>query len=317
MTTLVTGGSGFVGSHLTDALVARGDEVVVVDDLSSGSSDNLAGALEAGAELVVEDVTDEAAIERIFERRRPELVFHLAAQPQVTRSVSDPVFDLRVNVEGTVKLLELARRFETSRIVFASTGGAIYGEGDGLDLPLDEDAECRPGSPYGQSKHCAELYCGLYGRLYGLSTTSLRLANVYGPRQDPNGEAGVVAIFSLAMQSGKTPIVYGDGEQTRDYIYVGDVVDAFLASADSDAVGTYNVGTGVETSVLELGGRLAPLCGLESFDPQMDPPRAGEIQRIAIDSSRAAELGWRARTDLDEGLRRTAASFAPEAEAAR
>jgi UDP-glucose 4-epimerase len=311
MTTLVTGGSGFVGSHLTDALVARGDEVVVVDDLSSGSSDNIAGALEAGAELMVDDIRDEAAMERVFEQRRPELVFHLAAQPQVTRSITDPVLDLRINVEGTVKLLELARRFETPRIVFASTGGAIYGEGEGRELPLDENAECRPFSQYGQSKLCAELYLGLYRRLYGLSTIALRLANVYGPRQDPYGEAGVVAIFSLAMQTGGTPIVYGDGKQTRDYIYVGDVVDAFLAASESETEGPLNVGTEIETSVLELGDRLAPLCGLEGFEPRMDPPRAGEVQRIAIDSSRAAEvMGWRAKVSLDEGLRRTADSFA-------
>jgi UDP-glucose 4-epimerase len=318
MTTLVTGGSGFIGSHLTDALVARGDEVVVVDDLAFGHRENLTGALEAGAELLVDDIRDQAAMERVFMQRRPELVFHLAAQPHVQRSVTDPVLDLRINIEGTLKLLELARRFPPRRIAFASTGGAIYGEGEGRDLPLDEDAECRPFSQYGQSKMCAELYLGLYGRLHGLSTTALRLANVYGPRQDPYGEAGVVAIYSLAMQTGGTPIVYGDGNQTRDLIYVDDVVEAFLAASESDAEGPLNVGTGAETTVLELGERLAPLCGLESFEPRMDPPRPAEIQRIAIDSSRATEtLGWRARTDLDEGLRRTSASFAGEPEAAR
>jgi UDP-glucose 4-epimerase len=316
MRALVTGGGGFIGSHLVDALTARGDEVVVVDNLSTGKRENLTAALEAGAELCTEDITDEEAMGRLLAQADPQVIFHLAAQPSVTRSVSDPVFDLRVNVEGAVKLLELSRIDGPRRIVFASTGGAIYGEGEDRELPLDEDAAMRPTSQYGQSKMAAELYLGLYEQLYGVSSIAMRLANVYGPRQDPYGEAGVVAIYSRAMHAGEQPIVFGTGEQTRDLIYVDDVVRAFIAAADSDAGGVFNVGTGEQTSVLELGERLAPLCDT-SFEPRFEPARPGEIQRISISSAHAAEvLGWQPEVDLDEGLRRTADSFAAEAEAA-
>jgi len=238
-------------------------------------------------------------------------VFHLAAQIDVRRSVSDPVFDLGVNVGGTLNLLEAARQTQARRFVLASTGGAIYGEGSGRQLPLDEQAECRPGAHYGQSKYAAEGYLSLYGRLYGLSAVALRLGNVYGPRQDPLGDAGVVAIFCGVLHGGGTPRVFGDGRQTRDYVYVGDVVEAFLAGAASEAQGIYNIGTAVETSVLELGRLLAGFCERE-FDPQMAPPRPGEVQRIASNSARAAsELGWRrGTTTLEQGLRATAASFA-------
>ncbi len=311
MEALVTGGAGFIGSHLVDALLDRGDHVVVVDDLSTGRRENLDDAVAKGAVLVETDITDAAAVAKAFETGRPEVVFHLAAQIDVRRSVSDPVFDLGVNVGGTLNLLEAARQTQARRFVLASTGGAIYGEGSGRQLPLDEQAECRPGAHYGQSKYAAEGYLSLYGRLYGLSAVALRLGNVYGPRQDPLGEAGVVAIFCGVLLGGGTPRVFGDGRQTRDYVYVGDVVEAFLAGAASEAQGTYNIGTAVETSVLELGRLLAGVCERE-FDPQMAPPRPGEVQRIAIDSARAAsELGWRpGTTTLEQGLRATAASFA-------
>jgi len=310
MEALVTGGAGFIGSHLVDALLDRGDHVVVLDDLSTGRRENLDDAVAKGAVLVETDVTDAAAVADALETGRPEVVFHLAAQIDVRRSMSDPVFDLGVNVGGTLNLLEAARQTQARRFVLASTGGAIYGEGSGRELPLDEQAECRPDAPYGQSKYAAEGYVSLYGRLYGLSAVAMRLGNVYGPRQDPLGEAGVVAIFCGALLGGGTPRVFGDGHQTRDYVYVGDVVEAFLAGAESEAQGTYNIGTAVETSVLELGRLLAGICERE-FDPQMSPPRPGEVQRIAIDSARAAsELGWRSRTTLEQGLRATAASFA-------
>jgi UDP-glucose 4-epimerase len=309
MKALVTGGAGFIGSHLVDALVARGDDVVVVDNLSSGRRENLTGAIGAGAELVESDVTDAAAIADLFAERRPEIAFHLAAQIDVRRSVADPIFDLNVNVAGTLNLIQAALR-AGARFILASTGGAIYGEGEGRDLPLDETAICQPDAPYGQSKYAAEGYTSLYGRLEGLSGTALRLGNVYGPRQDPLGEAGVVAIFCGALLTGATPRVFGDGQQTRDYIYVRDVVEAFIAASASDAHGTYNVGTGVETSVLELGELIGSVCE-RPFEPEMAPPRAGEVQRIAIDSGRAAsELGWRSRTALVDGLRDTASSFA-------
>jgi UDP-glucose 4-epimerase len=316
MRALITGGSGFIGSHLADALIERGDEVAVVDNLSTGRQENLAYAIAKGAELHVEEITDERAMSRVLEEARPEVVYHLAAQPHVTRSVNDPVFDLRSNVEGTLKLLELARGDHPFKIVFASTGGAIYGEGEGRDLPLDEDAECIPASPYAQSKMAGELYLDLYRRLHGVESIALRLANIYGPRQDPYGEAGVIAIFSAALHEGRQPSVFGTGEQTRDYTYVGDVVRAFLAAADSGEAGTYNIGTGVEATVLQLGERLGPLCGTE-FDPKMKPSRPGEVQRISLSPDRAkAALGWTPEVDIDEGLRLTAQSFAPEAKAA-
>ena len=237
MEALVTGGAGFIGSHLVDALLERGDRVVVIDDLSTGRRENLEQALAKGAVLLEAEVTDAAAVTEAFEAHRPEAVFHLAAQIDVRRSVSDPVFDLGVNVAGTLNLLEAARQTEARRFILASTGGAIYGEGAGRPLPLDEQAECRPDAPYGQSKYAAEGYLSLYGRLYGLSAVALRLGNVYGSRQDPLGEAGVVAIFCGALLGGGTPRVFGDGNQTRDYVYVGDVVEAFLAGAASEARG--------------------------------------------------------------------------------
>jgi UDP-glucose 4-epimerase len=309
MRALVTGGAGFIGSHLVDALVARGDDVLVLDDLSTGRRENLAGALERGANLVEADVTDTAAVASAVDRHAPDAIFHLAAQIDVRRSIADPVFDLGVNVAGTLNLLEAARAKGVSRFAFASTGGAIYGEGQGRELPLDEDAERRPDAHYGQSKLAAEGYLALYSRLYGLSTVALRLGNVYGPRQDPHGEAGVVAIFSGALLGDGTPRVFGDGRQTRDYIYVGDVANAFVAAAGSTATGAFNVGTGAETSVLELGELIARHCDAP-FQPQMEPARAGEVQRISIDSARAvAELGWRGEVSLDEGLQRTVDSF--------
>jgi UDP-glucose 4-epimerase len=306
MKCLVTGGAGFIGSNLVDALLARGDEVTVVDDLSTGRRSNLDAALEAGAELVELDIRDADSLAALALAKRPETVFHLAAQIDVRKSLVDPAFDAAVNVGGSANLLEAARGAECGRVVFVSTGGAIYGEGDGQQLPLDETAPIAPLSAYGQSKFAAEGYMALYERLYGVSTIALRLGNVYGPRQDPLGEAGVIAIFCGLLRSGGRPTVYGDGTQTRDYIYVGDVVAAMLAGAASRASGPVNVGTGVETDVLELVGSLAKLGGVESFEPEFAPPRTGEVQRITLDAGRAAvELDWRAGVGLDEGLRLT------------
>jgi len=306
MDCLVTGGAGFIGSNLADALLARGDSVTIADDLSTGRRENLEEALGNGAELVEADVRDRAAIERIAVDREPEAVFHLAAQIDVRKSVADPAFDASINVGGTANVLEAARAAGARRVVFTSTGGAIYGEGEGQQLPLSEDAPLAPEAPYGQSKFAGEGYLSLYERLYGLSSLSLRLGNVYGPRQDPLGEAGVIAIFCGRLRAGERPTVYGDGSQTRDYIYVGDVVKALLAAAGSDATGPLNVGTGVETDVLELVRQLGELGGAESFEPEFAPARSGEVQRISIDASRAArELGWRAETGLAEGLRLT------------
>ncbi|MFI5028167.1 MAG: NAD-dependent epimerase/dehydratase family protein, partial [Solirubrobacterales bacterium] len=216
MDCLVTGGAGFIGSNLVDALLARGDSVTVLDDLSTGRRQNLDGALGGGAELVEADVRDAAAVGATAREAKPEIIFHLAAQIDVRKSVADPAFDAAVNVGGTANLLEAAREAGARRVVFVSTGGAIYGEGEGQQLPLDEDTPIAPLSPYGQSKFAAEGYVALYERLYGLSGVSLRLGNVYGPRQDPLGEAGVIAIFCGRLRAGGRPTVFGDGRQTRD-----------------------------------------------------------------------------------------------------
>jgi UDP-glucose 4-epimerase len=305
MRCMVSGGAGFIGSNLVDALLARGDEVTVVDDLSTGRRQNLDPALEAGARLAELDIRDAAALVELAREAQPESIFHLAAQIDVRRSVADPAFDASINVGGTATMLEAARAAGSSRFVFSSTGGAIYGEGEGQDLPLDEGAPIAPLSPYGQSKYAAEGYLALDERLYGVSGVSLRFGNVYGPRQDPLGEAGVIAIFCGRLEAGERPTVYGDGTQTRDYIYVGDVVAAALAAAESEASGPINIGTGVETDVLELAARLGELAGKE-FEPEFAPARTGEVQRIALDPGRAErELGWRAATGLEEGLRLT------------
>jgi UDP-glucose 4-epimerase len=306
MRCLVTGGAGFIGSNLVDALLARGDEVTVVDNLSTGRLSNLEPGLTAGAELSEMDIRDGEALSRLAAERRPEVIFHLAAQIDVRKSLADPFFDAGVNVGGTANVLEAARASECGRIVSISTGGAIYGEGAGQQLPLPEDAPIAPLSAYGQSKFAAEGYLSLYERLYGLSGVSLRLGNVYGPRQDPLGEAGVIAIFCGLLKEGGRPTVFGDGTQTRDYIYVGDVVSAALAAGESEATGPINIGTGEETDVLQLIEALKGLSGSDSFEPQFAPERTGEVQRITIDATRAErELNWRAEMGLEDGLRIT------------
>jgi UDP-glucose 4-epimerase len=310
MRCFVTGGAGFIGSNLVDALLARGDEVTVLDNLSTGRRSNLDGALAGGAVLVETDVRDAAAVAEAAAVCRPEALFHLAAQIDVRRSIADPAFDAAVNVGGTANVLEAARAVGAKRFVFVSTGGAIYGEGEGKELPLSEDAPVEPLSAYGQSKFAAEGYLALYQRLYGLSGVSLRLGNVYGPRQDPLGEAGVIAIFCGKLRGGGRPTVFGDGDQTRDYIFVGDVVEAALAAATAEVSGALNVGTGRQASVSELVTLLAEIEGSEDFEPQFAPARTGEVQRIAIAPVRAQrELGWSAKVALEEGLRLTLASL--------
>ena len=307
MRALVTGGAGFIGSHLVDALLDRGDEVAVVDDLSTGKRENLAGALARGAELHEVDIRDAPALRDLVAARRPDIVFHLAAQIDVRKSIEDPAWDAGINVGGTINVLEAARRTSVARVVNTSTGGAIYGDVD--VIPSPESTPPRPMAAYGQSKFCAEAYCGWYERLYGLSAVTLRYGNVYGPRQDPLGEAGVIAIFCGRLTSGQRPVIYGDGRQTRDYTYVDDIVEANLAAASHpEAHGVYNVGTGTEASVLEVLGALRRAAGLDAdeFQPEFAPPRLGELQRSALDVSRArVELGFTARATLDEGMRRT------------
>jgi len=306
MKAMVTGGAGFIGSNLVDALLARGDTVTVVDDLSTGRRQNLDSALAGGADLAEADIRDAGALTALARQREPEVIFHLAAQIDVRRSVAEPAFDAGINVGGTANVLDAARAAGVRRLVFTSTGGAVYGEGDGQELPLGEGAPIAPMAPYGQSKFAGEGYLALYRRLYGLSAVALRLGNVYGPRQDPLGEAGVIGIFCGLLLEGGRPTVFGDGTQTRDYIYVDDVVAALLAAAASDAPGPINVGTGIETDVLELIARLGALHDGAGFEPEFAPARTGEVQRIAVDPARAGrELGWRPEVGLADGLRRT------------
>ena len=307
-TVLVTGGAGFIGSHLVDALVARGDRVVVVDDLSSGSVANLTAALAAGATLHELDVTDADGLLALAEREGPGLVVHLAAQIDVRVSVTDPVRDARINIEGTINALDAARAAGAQRMVLASTGGAIYGDAE--RIPTPESAPAHPVSPYGTSKLCAEAYLALYSRLHGLSTVALRFANVYGPRQDALGEAGVVAIFCAAALAGRPVGIFGDGSQTRDYVYVGDVATALVAAASGAATGAINVGTGRETSVLDLAAAMDGAAGRPATPPEHHPARPGEVLRSCLDPALAAEtLGWTPEVALDDGMARTLAAM--------
>jgi UDP-glucose 4-epimerase len=293
MRTLVTGGAGFIGSHVVDALLDDGHEVTVVDDLSTGRRENL----RPGVAVHAVDIVDAAAIRALIEAVRPEAVVHLAAQIGVRRSVEDPAHDVMVNVAGTATVLESARAAGARRFVLASTGGGLYG--DATTLPTPEDAPIEPLAPYGTSKAAAETYLALYERLHGLSTLSLRMANVYGPRQSPLGEGGVVARFCAAVREARSVTVYGDGRQTRDLVYVGDVAAAFAIAVVSDARGALNIGTGEQTSVLEL----AELLGAEA---QFAPARLGEVRYSCLACTRAAEaLGWRAETSLRDGLAHT------------
>jgi UDP-glucose 4-epimerase len=289
---IVTGGAGFIGSHVVDALVARGDEVTVLDNLSTGRRDNV----NEGARLVEADV---AAAAEAFAEARPEICFHLAAQADVRVSLERPDFDAEVNLLGTIHVLEAARG-HGAQVVFASSGGAIYGECEG---PADEDAPLRPLAPYGASKLGAEEYLNTYNRLYETGHVSLRYGNVYGPRQDPHGEAGVIAIFLGRLAHGESLRIFGDGRQTRDYVYVGDVVEATLAAQGH--AGVYNVGNGTEISVLDLAEACQRAAGIP-VETEHEPARPGELQRSVVDPGRARrELGFRASTSLEDGLAAT------------
>jgi len=304
MRAIVTGGAGFIGSNLVDGLVDRGDEVTIVDDLSTGRAENLEQAIERGAKLVVLDIRDAADLDGAFAAARPQVVFHLAAQIDVRKSVADPGWDAQINVGGTINVLRAALAHGVGRVVNSSTGGAIYG--DARTIPSTERTTALPEAPYGQSKLAAEGYIGLFERLHSLNAMTLRYGNVYGPRQDPLGEAGVVAIFCGKLEDGGTPTVYGDGRQTRDFVYVGDVVAANLAAATAGAHGPVNIGTAVETSVLEIVEMLRELGGREDFQPQFAPAREGEIARSALNIARARRLlRWSPAVSMRDGLRMT------------
>jgi UDP-glucose 4-epimerase len=303
MDCVVTGGAGFIGSNLVDALVARGDRVTVIDTLVTGKRENLDDAVTKGARLETVDVRDADAVASVFVAARPELVFHLAAQIDVRHSVQRPADDAQTNVLGTINVLEAGRAHGVRRVVNTSTGGGLYGDAD--VLPTPEDSPIRPLAPYGQSKLCAEGYCALYTRLHGLSTVSLRYGNVYGPRQDVHGEAGVVAIFCGHLIDGTAPTVFGDGGQTRDWVDVADVVRANLLAADSALTGPVNIGHGQETAVLDLVGALDEVSPDRPLpEPKFAPDRPGEVRRSCLDVTRArTELGWEAEVDLRDGLR--------------
>lgn len=304
MDCLVTGGAGFIGSNLVDALVERGDRVAVIDDLSNGKRANLAAALGLGAALHVVDVRDAGAMIDLFRASEPEVVFHLAAQVDVRHSVEHPADDAAVNVLGAINVLEAARIVGVRRVVNSSTGGGLYGEAD--LRPTPEDHPIHPLAPYGQSKLAAEGYFELYHRLHGLSTVSLRYGNVYGPRQDIHGEAGVVAIFTGCLLAGRRPTVFGDGGQTRDWVEVGDVVRANLLASVADVSGPVNVGAGRETSVLELIDALNDVRGEHAaLGGEFAPARLGEVRHSCLDPTLAKrELAWEATVELREGLRR-------------
>jgi UDP-glucose 4-epimerase len=296
MRILVTGGGGFIGSHLTDAFLGRGDEVTVVDDLSAGS----AARLDERTVLHKLSILNAGRLATLVEEISPELICHLAAQIDVRASVLSPADDAQVNVVGTVNVLEAALRVG-ARVLFCSTGGAIYGRD--APIPSLESVLPLPESPYGVAKSCAEQYVGLYNRLYGSRHAVLRLANVYGPRQDAVGEAGVVAIFCSRALAGERPTIYGDGRQTRDYVYVGDVVTAFLAAADTGRPGTWNIGTGIETSVIDLATIIGEATG-RAVNPEFAPQRPGELPRSALAVELARRhLGWSAATRLTDGVR--------------
>jgi UDP-glucose 4-epimerase len=300
---IVTGGAGFIGSHIADGLLARGDRVAVVDNLASGRRERVP----EGAEFHQLDIRDGAGLGGLVDDFRPDAIMHLAAQADVRVSVQDPGLDADVNVRGTIEVLAAARR-AGARVVFSSTGGAIYGEVD--TIPSPESTPCAAMAPYGISKLCGEHYLELENRLYGTGHLTLRYGNVYGPRQDPHGEAGVVAIFFGKLLEGARPGIFGDGLQTRDYVYVGDVVEANLAAlAYAGGEHVFNIGTQQETNVIDLLAACQAAAGSD-LDPEFHDARLGELQRSCLECGRAAsELGWRAQTGIAEGLAATLASL--------
>ncbi|MGK2949659.1 MAG: NAD-dependent epimerase/dehydratase family protein [Acidimicrobiales bacterium] len=304
MRSLVTGGAGFIGSTLVDRLLAEGHSVDVIDDLSSGSLANLAEArADRGHDLKVHQIDiREPGVVDLIARREPEVVFHLAAQADVRVSVARPAFDAEVNVLGSINVMEGARLGGARKVVFASSGGTIYGEPAPSELPVKESHPQQPVSPYGVAKKVVTDYLNAYRELHALEFTSLAMANIYGPRQDPHGEAGVVAIFAGLLLEGKACTIFGDGNQTRDFVYVDDAVDAFVRAADRGSGLLCNIGTGTETSVNELYSAMAAAAGVDA-PAKHAPARPGELARSCLDPGRAAlHLGWEPWTDLSTGV---------------
>jgi UDP-glucose 4-epimerase len=301
-TVLVTGGAGFIGSHLVEQLVQLEFKVLVIDDLSTGKLRNLP----RGVSFYHTDI-NESAIEEIFAREKPSFVFHHAAQISVNKSVKDPIKDCKINITGTIKLIEAARRHGVDKLIFASTGGALYGDPD--VTPCSEDHPIVPLSPYGLSKYACEMYLDLYRRLYRLGFVALRYGNVYGPKQDPHGEAGVVAIFSKAMAEGNPTQIFGDGKQQRDFVYVEDVVNANLRAMQEGIVGSFNIGTGIGSSINDVFGILSTQFNYKRR-PIFAPARPGDVWKISLDYSKSnREMGWKPNVNLLKGLELTAQSF--------
>ncbi|NQW24427.1 MAG: GDP-mannose 4,6-dehydratase [SAR202 cluster bacterium] len=301
-TALVTGGAGFIGSHMVDRLLELDYKVVVMDDLSTGKIKNLNSA----AVFHHTDITKPAMTE-IIQREQPDLVFHMAAQTSVTESTKNPIDDTNANVLGTLRVLEASRRAGVEKIIYSNTGGALYGDPE--TIPCSDDAPITPVSPYGMSKWVAEQYMDFYYRQYRLNYTSLRYGNVYGPRQDPHGEAGVIAIFSRAMLEGKQPSIFGDGTQERDFVSVFDVIDANIEAIDRGDGKAMNIATGEATTVNRIVEILRSITGYK-WDPLHAPQRAGEVYRIALDCTRAAqELDWSPKISLEDGLQITVDYF--------
>ena len=302
MNILVTGGAGFIGSHVVDAYIKDGHSVVVLDDLSMGRKENI----NSKARFIQMDIRSEK-VRDVFRAEQFDIVNHHAAQMDVRKSVEDPLFDASVNVVGTLNLLEHSRQCGVRKFIFASTGGAIYGEQD--YFPADEQHPTRPLSPYGVSKLAIEKYLHYYAEVHGLRYVVLRYANVYGPRQNPQGEAGVVAIFASKMLAGGQPVINGDGKQTRDYIFVEDVVKTNCLALNYDSSGVFNIGTGMETSVNEIFNHMRELTGTK-FMEQHGPPKKGEQQRSVLDSSKAKQtLSWQPSVKLRDGLQQTVDFF--------
>jgi len=297
MKILVTGGAGFIGSHLIDRLITEGHEVMVIDNLSQGKRENV----NPRARFYHLDIRD-SRLEKVFEEEAPEIIYHLAAQVSVTKSVSDPLEDARINIIGSLNILELARRYRIKKFIYASSGGAIYGEPE--YIPVDENHRIAPLSPYGLSKYVVEKYIEVFSHNYGLRYTILRYPNVYGPRQDPHGEAGVVAIFSQQMLAQVTPTIYGDGTKTRDYVYVEDIVEANIRCLNSGDGGTYNLGWGKEVTDYTIFDEVRKALNYQG-EPNYAAKRPGEIDNIALNANKIREsMGWEPKVPLHEGVRR-------------
>jgi len=304
MKILVTGGAGFIASHLVDRLIEKGHEVIVVDNLSTGKKENI--NIKAG--FYNADITNYEELEKVFEKEKPEIIDHHAAQASVTISIKNPVFDAKTNILGTINLLELAKKFNVKKFIYINSGGASYGEP--IEIPMNENHPINPLSPYGISKHTAEHYLQLYHKLYNLTFVALRYANVYGPRQEPGGEAGVISIFTDKLLKNQQPIIFGDGSQLRDYIYIKDVVDSNILIIENQEIKNqeFNVGTGITTSTQEIFDKLKKILNI-NIKPIYEKERPGDLKVSSINPAKLMKLGWKPKYSLEKGLKETVDYF--------